>query len=128
MNVDFKNLEFHQYLIIGAAALVIVSVLLYFLKGRKLKISPFAATIMGCLALGFGAGVVTLASVGYDWNEKTNSGPEPPDPSSIPPTPKKDKKGRGKNGPMTMIPSVAFCDSSAIRSRVIDSPSGLPVI
>lgn len=107
MNVDFKNLEFYHYLVIGGGALVVVSVLFYFLKGKKGKVSPFAATILGCLALGFGAGIVTFASVGYDWNAKPNEGPEPPDPSTLPPDQNGPPKGKGKKKDLEKVQELA---------------------
>lgn len=70
MNIDFKNMETYHYFIAGGAGLVVISILLYFLKGSKVRVSAFPAAIIGSIALGFGAGVVTLGMLGYNWKEK----------------------------------------------------------
>ena len=113
MNFDFKNLELYHYLIMGGGALVVVSVLFYFLKGKKGKLSPFAATIMACLVVGFGAGVVTFASVGYDWNAKANQGPELPEPST--PDPNAPPKGKGKKNDMEKVQGLEGLCNAIVR-------------
>ena len=70
MNFDLKNMETYHYFILGGGGLVVIAILLYLLKGTKLKVSAFFATTLGAAALGFGAGVITLGAVGYNWKDK----------------------------------------------------------
>ena len=82
MDIDFKNMQTYHYFMIGGGGLVLIAIILYFLKGKTVKVSAFFATTLGCLAVGFGAGIVTLAALGYNWNVKER--PEQPPPAAPP--------------------------------------------
>jgi hypothetical protein len=62
--INWTNLAFFQYLVIGGAVLAVLAVGIYFLLPRiKLPVSVVAA--VGSLALGFGGGALTMAICGY---------------------------------------------------------------
>lgn len=114
MNIDFKNMETYQYFVMGGAGLVVVSILLYFLKGSKLKISAFPAAIIGSLVVGFGAGMITLASLGYNWNQKpSGDNPGPAQGGTVPQMGvpgggKKDGPGQKKASPSAKLQLAAL--------------------
>ncbi len=102
MNFDFKNMEIYRWFIIGGGGLAVLSVLLYFVKGSRIRVSAFFACFIGCLVLGFGVGVITLGAVGYNWNKKeeiSEAGAAPPDgpKNDGPGMPKKGGFGKGDN-------------------------------
>jgi hypothetical protein len=62
--INWTNLDFTQYLVVGGVVLVVLAVGIYFLLPRiKLPVSVVAA--VGSLALGFGGGALTMAIWGY---------------------------------------------------------------
>jgi hypothetical protein len=62
--INWTNLTFFQYLVIGGVVLAVLAVGIYFLLPRiKLPVSVVAA--VGSLALGFGGGALTMAIWGY---------------------------------------------------------------
>jgi hypothetical protein len=62
--INWANLAFPQYLVIGGVVLAVLTVGIYFLLHRiKLPVSVAAA--VGSLALGFGGGALTMAIWGY---------------------------------------------------------------
>lgn len=62
--INWTNLGFTQYLVIGGIVLVVLAVGIYFLLPRiKLPVSVAAA--VASLALGFGGGALTMAIRGY---------------------------------------------------------------
>jgi hypothetical protein len=71
MNFDYKNMETYQYFVAAGAGLVVIALLLYCFKGKKIRVSAFFATTLGALALGFGIGIITLGAAGYHWEEQT---------------------------------------------------------
>jgi hypothetical protein len=116
MNFDFKNMETYHYFIAGGAGLVVIAILLYFLKGKKVKVSAFFATTIGAIALGFGIGVITLGAAGYHWEEQDKDEPRekaPPNSAQAPkqknqnPNPKNKDKGGG-NTPSAKLQLAAY--------------------
>jgi hypothetical protein len=70
MNFDFKNMQTYQWFVIIGAGVAVLALLLYFLKGARVKLPAIVAASLGSLAVGVGAGVMLLGALGYNWNEK----------------------------------------------------------
>ncbi len=106
MNFDLKNMETYHYFIAGGGGLVIVAILLYFLKGKKLKVSAFVATTVGCLVVGFGAGILTLAGMGYQWTEQPKEESASPKGARMDSTTPKKQEGGGSKKNITPAASA----------------------
>jgi hypothetical protein len=101
MNFDFKNMETYRYFIVGGAGLVVIAILLYLLKGKRIKVSAFFATTIGAIALGFGIGVITLGAAGYHWEDQKDEEPQVKAPNNAGggnPEPKKGQNPNPKKG------------------------------
>jgi hypothetical protein len=69
MSFDFKNMQTYHYFIIGGGGLAVIAFLLYCFTGGAKKVSAGILIGLGCLIVGFGAGVLTLSKFGYEWTE-----------------------------------------------------------
>jgi hypothetical protein len=76
MNFDFKNMQNYQYFVIIGSGVAVLAVLLYFVKGARLKIPAAAAVALCCLVVGFGAGVLVLGNYGYTFKASEAKAPQ----------------------------------------------------
>lgn len=105
MNFDFKSMETYRYLMMGGGGLLILAILVYSLTGKKGRVAAFVAAIVGSLAVGFGAGIVTLGANGYHWDRKPDRfDPFPPGPAATPSTPATNDGKKDNKAPMNKAP------------------------
>lgn len=80
MNLDFKNMETYHYFVIGGGGVAVLALVAYFATGGKMKVPTIITASVACLATGIAAGIMIMAAIGYNWNQKPNEGPpDPPD-------------------------------------------------
>lgn len=94
--MNLNDLQSWHYVVIGGGILLVLSLVLYFLPVKKLKIPGVLTAAVGGLALGLATGVVWLAGFGYKPNPDDQPSAESKDGDS--PALKAMAKGGGPKG------------------------------
>jgi hypothetical protein len=63
--LDWTSQEFYHYLAAGGAALVVLALVLYALRGGRLRAPALVLSIVGGLGLGLGLAIIALGALGY---------------------------------------------------------------
>jgi hypothetical protein len=66
--MNLNDMQTWQYVVIGGGALLVLSVILYFLPVKKLRVPGVLTAAIGGLAVGLAVGVIWLAGYGYKPN------------------------------------------------------------
>lgn len=65
--LDWTNMQFYQYVLIGGGAVALLALLLAFVPRMRMQIPAAVAGTLGGLVAGAALGVLGLASFGYHW-------------------------------------------------------------
>jgi hypothetical protein len=91
MDFDWQSMEFYHYAAFAGLGVVVLALLVYFLRGGKLKVPAIISCGLGCLVAGIAVGVISLSAFGYQWK---------PQPAQATPAPA--PGGGGPSGMMGM--------------------------
>jgi hypothetical protein len=72
------QMEWHHWLLVGGGGLVLLAALLYAFLGNRTTMPAIISSSVGCLAVGLAAGILCMASFGYQWEPQTSTGGDGP--------------------------------------------------
>jgi hypothetical protein len=76
--LDWHSQEFYYFLAAAGAIVIALSIGLYAVPGRALKVPGIAVSIVGSLGLGLAAGVMFMGVMGYQIKKEEPENPNPP--------------------------------------------------